>query len=59
VSTLPLAGAKSVWVTPLAGIVRASVLTSVTDAGGVVLSQTPLTDLRLTATSSPLRQLRD
>jgi hypothetical protein len=59
VSTMPLAGARSVWVTPLAGIVRAGVLTSVTDAGGVLLSQTPLTDLRLTATPSPLRQLRD
>ena len=59
VSTLPLAGASSVWVTPLAGIVRAAVLSSVTDAGGVSLSQTPLTDLKLTATLAPLRQLRD
>jgi hypothetical protein len=59
VSTLRLAGARSVWVSPLAGIVRASVITSITDAGGVLLSQTPLTELRLTATPSPLRQLRD
>jgi hypothetical protein len=59
VSTLRLAGARSVWVSPLAGIVRAAVITSITDARGVLLSQTPLTDLRLTATPSPLRQLRD
>ena len=59
VSMLRLAGARSVWVSPLAGIVRAAVITSITDAGGVLLSQTPLTDLRLTATPSPLRQLRD
>ena len=44
---------------PLAGLVRAAVLTSVTDAGGVLLSLTPLADLTLTATPSPLRQLRD
>ncbi|MEP7194556.1 MAG: DUF5719 family protein [Actinomycetota bacterium] len=59
VSMVPLAGATSVWVTPIAGIIRAGVLSSVTDAGGVALSQTPLTNLRLTATPSPLRQLRD
>jgi hypothetical protein len=59
VSTVPLDGASSVWVTPLAGVVRAAVLTSVTDAGGELLSLTPLTDLTLTATPLPLRQLRD
>ncbi len=59
VSTVPLDGATSVWVTPLSGIVRAAVLTSVTDAEGVLLSLTPLVDLSLTATPLPLRQLRD
>jgi len=59
VSTLALDGAASVWVTPLTGSVRAAVLTSVNDVGGVLLSVTPLADLTLTATSSPLRQLRD
>jgi Family of unknown function (DUF5719) len=59
VSTLSLEGATSVWVTPETGRVRAAVLTSVTDAVGGLLSVTPLRDLTLTATSSPLRQLRD
>ncbi len=59
VSTLSLNGATSVWVTPLTGLVRAAVVTSVTDAGGVLLSLTPLADLTLIATPSPLRQLRD
>jgi hypothetical protein len=51
--------ATSVWVTPLAGIVRAAVLTTVTDASGQMLSLTPLADLPLTVTASPLRQLLD
>jgi hypothetical protein len=59
VSIVSLDGASSVWVTPLAGVVRATVLTSVTDTGGELLSLTPLTDLTLTATPLPLRQLRD
>lgn len=59
VSTLPLDGAASVWVTPLTGLVRAGVLTTVTDAGGAMLSVTPLTDLTLTTTPTPLRQIRD
>lgn len=53
------AGAQSVWVTPLSGLVRAAVVTAVTDAAGPMVSLTPLTDLTLTATSSPLRQLPD
>jgi len=52
-------GAQSVWVTPVSGVVRAGVLTAVTDAAGPMLSLTPLTDLTLTATPSPLRQLGD
>lgn len=52
-------GAKSVWVTPVSGFVRAAVLTAVTDAAGPMLSLSPLTDLTLTATPSPLRQLPD
>jgi len=59
VSTLALDGATSVWVTPLTGLVRAAVLTSVTDVGGVLLSLTPLADLTLTTTPLPLRQLPD
>jgi hypothetical protein len=59
VSTLSLDGASSVWVTPLTGIVRAAVLTSVTDIAGEMLSLTPLADLTLTTTPWPLRQLRD
>jgi len=59
VSTLSLAGATSVWVTPRTGLARAAVLTAITDASGVLLSLTPLTDLTLTATSSPLRELPD
>ncbi len=55
-------GAQSVWVTPvtpLSGAVRAAVLTTVTDAAGPMVSLTPLRDLTLTATASPLRQLPD
>jgi hypothetical protein len=59
VSTLTLTGASSVWVTPVAGLVRAAVYTSVTDAEGELLSVTPLLNLTLMATPSPLRQLRD
>jgi Family of unknown function (DUF5719) len=59
VSALALDGATSVWVTSLTGVVRAAVITYVTDVAGVLLSVTPLRDLPLTATSSPLRQLRD
>jgi hypothetical protein len=59
VSTLPLDGAASVWVTPLTGLVRGGVLTTATDPGGAMLSVTPLSDLTLNTTLSPLRQLRD
>jgi len=59
VSTLSLDGATSVWVTPRTGLVRAAVVTWVTDAEGVLLSLTPLADLTLTTTSWPLRELRD
>ena len=59
VSILPLVGATSVWVTPLGGLVRAAVVTGATDPQGVVLSVTPLADLTLTTTSSPLREIRD
>jgi hypothetical protein len=59
VSTVPLTGVTSVWVTPLAGIVRAAVLSSVSDAAGILLSVTPVADLTLTATPAPLRQLAD
>ncbi len=59
VSTLSLTGATSVWVTPLTGLVRAAVLSSVADAAGIMLSVTPLSDLTLTATASPVRQLAD
>ena len=59
VSILPLVGATSVWVTPLGGLVRAAVVTGATDALGAVLSVTPLADLTLTTTSSPLREIRD
>jgi len=59
VSTLPLGAATSVWVTPRSGLVQAAVVTWFTDATGQVLSVTPLMDLTLTATSSPLRELRD
>jgi hypothetical protein len=52
-------GAQSVWVTPVSGVARAAVLTAVTDAAGPMLSISPLTDLTLTATPAPLRQLRD
>jgi len=54
-----LVGATSVWVTPLTGVVRAAVVTWVTDAQGVLLSVMPLADLTLTTTSSPLREIRD
>lgn len=57
--TLPLEAARSVWVTPLTGRVRAAVRTSVNDVRGVLLSLTPLTDLTLTTTPTPLRQLPD
>ena len=57
VSTVSLAGATSVWVTPRTGPVRAAVLTTLNDAGGVLLSLTPLADLTLTATPLTLRQL--
>lgn len=59
VSTLSLTGAISVWVTPLTGLVRAAVLTSATDAGGMLLSVTPISDLPLSVTASPLRPLGD
>jgi hypothetical protein len=59
VSILSLVGATSVWVTPRAGIVRATVVTAVVDAHGLLFSLTPLADLSLTTTSSPLRELRD
>jgi len=59
VSSLALDGATSVWVTPLTGVVRAAVLTWVTDAGGTLLSVTPLSDLTLTTTSVRLRELRN
>jgi hypothetical protein len=59
VSTLPLDGASSVWVTPTRGVVRAAVLTSAADAAGELLSVTPLTELTLTTTALPLRQLPD
>jgi len=59
VSSLALDGATSVWVTPLAGVVRAAVLTWVTDAGGTLLSVTPMSDLTLTTTSIRLRELRN
>jgi hypothetical protein len=59
VSTVALDGAASVWVTPLAGVVRAAVLTWVTDAGGTLLSVTPMADLTLTTTSVRLRELRN
>lgn len=59
VSTAPLTGATSVWVTRLNGIVRAAVLSSVTDAAGMLLSVTPMTDLTLTAAPAQLRQLAD
>ena len=59
VSTLALDGATSVWVTPLTGVVRAAVLTWVTDAGGTLLSVTPMADLTLTTPSVRLRELRN
>lgn len=59
VSSLALDGATSVWVTPLTGVVRAAVLTWVTDAGGTLLSVTPMADLTLTTTSVVLRELRN
>lgn len=52
-------GATSAWVTPLTGLVRAAVVTTATGAAGTMVSVTPLADLTLTATPSPLRQLRD
>ena len=58
-SSLALDGATSVWVAPLTGVVRAAVLTWVTDAGGTLLSVTPMSDLTLTTTSVRLRELRN
>jgi hypothetical protein len=57
VSTLLLDGATSVWVTSRTGLVRAAVLTWAGDARGLLLSVTPLADLTLTGTTSPLREL--
>jgi hypothetical protein len=57
VSMLSLVGATSVWVTPRTGVVRAAVVTWASDASGMMLSVTPMADLTLTATSSPLREL--
>jgi hypothetical protein len=59
VSSLQLVGATSVWVTPRAGLVRAAVVTGVFDARGLLFSLTPLADVSLTTTVSPLRELRD
>lgn len=59
VSTLPLDGVTSVWVTAGTGTVRAAVATWAGDPRGVALSVTPMTDLTLTTTSAPLRELRD
>jgi hypothetical protein len=56
---MPLVGVTSVWVTPHAGVVRAAVVTMVNDPLGVLLSVSPLADLTLTTTSSPLREVRD
>jgi hypothetical protein len=59
VTTLALDGATSVWVTPRTGVVRAAVLSWSSDVGGVLVSVTPLTNLNLTTTSAPLREVRD
>jgi len=59
VSFVPLVDATSVWVTRRSGLVRAAVVTVVSDPQGMLLSVTPLTDLTLTTTSSPLREVRD
>lgn len=59
VSTLSLSGATSVWVTARSGLVRAAVLTSAEDVGGVFLSVTPLADLPLTTTPLRFRELDD
>ena len=59
VVSLPVVGATSVWVTPHAGLVRAAVVSLATDTQGLSLSVTPLADLTLTTTSSPLREVRD
>jgi hypothetical protein len=56
---LPLAGATSVWVTRHTGLVRAAVVSVANDSQGSSLSVTPLADLTLTTTSSPLREIRD
>jgi len=58
VTSLLLAGASSVWVTPRTGLVRAAVVPSIGDAKGVLFSVTPLTDLSLTTTLPPLREVR-
>jgi hypothetical protein len=57
VFTLPVDGATSVWVTPRNGVVRAAVVTVVTEDDGELVSLTPLTDLSLTASTTPLREL--
>ena len=59
VLSVPLVKATSVWVTPRAGLVRAAVVSWIDDAHGVLLSLTPLDDLSLTTTVSPLREVRD
>ena len=59
VVSIPLVGATSVWVTPHTGFVRAAVVSFATDPLGLSLSVTPLADLTLTTTSSPLREVRD
>ncbi len=56
---VPLVDATSVWVTRRTGFVRAAVVSLVSDAQGTLMSVTPLSELTLTTTSSPLRQLRD
>jgi len=56
---MPLVGATSVWVTPHTGVVRAAVVSVANDTQGSSLSVTPLADLTLTTTSSPLREVRD
>ncbi len=58
VTLVPLVDVTSVWVTRRTGVVRAAVVTVVTDDKGTLMSVTPLTDLTLTTTSSPLRELR-
>lgn len=59
VSTMALDGAASVWVTPRTGTVRAAVVTWFTDKYGMLISVTPMPNLTLTATTPPLKELRD